>query len=180
MNKISYQQLYELYVVEKLPMWKISEVLKVAIGTVFNYLKKYNIKTRSQSEAMKGKKLSIEQRMAIGRKSKGRKHSPETRKKMSEAKKIHGQGHKKQRRDGYVYVYFPEHPKSTKDGYIMEHILVIEKSIGRHLEPNECVHHINENKKDNRVENLKLMTKSEHMRYHTTKRWQAKRGGMTY
>ena len=180
MNKIPYLQLYDMYIVQRMPMWKISNELNVAVGTVFNYLKKYNIKTRSVSEATKGRKLSLEQRLEIGRRSKGRKASLETRTKMSEAKKIHGAGHKKQRQDGYIAVYYPEHPKSNKEGYIMEHILVVEGAIGRHLVANECVHHINENKRDNRIENLKIMTKSEHMRYHSTKRWQAKRGGMTY
>jgi hypothetical protein len=67
------------------------------------------------------------------------------------------------------------HPKSTKSGYVMEHILVIEKELGRHLKDNECVHHINEIRSDNRAENLKVMTKSEHMRYHSNKRWEVKR-----
>ncbi len=174
MDLIPYSDIYELYVVKQMPMWKISQELNVAVGTVFNYLKKYNIRTRSSSEANKGRKLSPEHRLAISRRMKGFKHSDETRKKMSEAKKIHRQGHKKRRCDGYIAVYYPDHPKSTKDGYIMEHILVVEKSIGRHLEENECVHHINENREDNRIENLKLMTKSEHMSYHAKKRWEAK------
>jgi len=48
------------------------------------------------------------------------------------------------------------------------HILLMEWKIGRKLRKDECVHHINEIRNDNRLSNLKLMTKSEHGRHHAT------------
>lgn len=67
---------------------------------------------------------------------------------------------------GYYYIYNPKHPNSIKRGYVAEHRLVAEKMIGRYLKENEVVHHINENKLDNRPENLKVMTAWEHMKLH--------------
>lgn len=84
-------------------------------------------------------------------------------------------GHEKKRTDGYIKVYVPDHPNCTADGYVMKHILVVERAIGRYLTEKECVHHINHIRDDNRIENLKLMTISEHMAMHMKERYEKRR-----
>ena len=48
------------------------------------------------------------------------------------------------------------------------HRIVMEGHIGRQLERTEVVHHINGDITDNRIENLQLMTLSEHGKLHQT------------
>lgn len=50
------------------------------------------------------------------------------------------------------------------------HRLVAEKMIGRPLLPNEVVHHIDQNKRNNDPNNLMVMTPSEHSRLHARQR----------
>lgn len=58
------------------------------------------------------------------------------------------------------------HPLADPNGYAYEHLLVW-RSAGRILpKANELIHHKNENKTDNRLENLELKTRANHNIYH--------------
>ena len=70
-------------------------------------------------------------------------------------------------------------PRLQKNGYLTLtvgnkkkylHRLIMEEYLGRKLEKYEQVHHINEDKLDNRIENLELVCISEHQRKHAIDR----------
>lgn len=67
---------------------------------------------------------------------------------------------------GYWYIHKPEHPHATKGGYVAEHIFVATKSAGRMLQPGECVHHKDLNKRNNRSDNLLICPRKRHRQYH--------------
>lgn len=57
----------------------------------------------------------------------------------------------------YVLVYKPDHKYGkTKKGWILEHRMVVENFIEKRLRKGWCIHHVDENKQNNNVENLMI------------------------
>ena len=69
-------------------------------------------------------------------------------------------------KDGYLRMYSGKHLYANGRKAIHVHVMVMEMHIGRALQLDECVHHINGIKTDNRLENLELMRHAEHSREH--------------
>ena len=67
---------------------------------------------------------------------------------------------------GYITINKPDHPRADSRGYVMQHIVVFEEATGIAVPENCCVHHLNMNKSDNRIENLCLMLTSAHTSFH--------------
>lgn len=62
---------------------------------------------------------------------------------------------------GYKIIKNKEHPHANKQGYVLEHRLVMERHLDRYLTKEEVVHHRNEIKSDNYIENLFLFPNDE-------------------
>lgn len=63
---------------------------------------------------------------------------------------------------GYLMITHGKHARKFK----YQHRQVMEEYLGRPLESHEIVHHVNGDKKDNRIENLEIMTRAEHIQHH--------------
>lgn len=66
---------------------------------------------------------------------------------------------------GYILVTDPEYARDS-DNYAFEHRKIMQEALGRRLRRDEVVHHINEDKTDNRLENLQVMSLAEHTGLH--------------
>lgn len=78
---------------------------------------------------------------------------------------------------GYIEVQAPDHPLAVRNGYIREHRLIAEQHLQAtdpdspfllegYLHPGADVHHVNDVKDDNRIENLEVMWRGQHTRHH--------------
>lgn len=74
---------------------------------------------------------------------------------------------KKKDRQGYILLNIPDHPQAKK-GWVQEHRVVVEKFIGRYLNPEEVVHHLDFDKENNKIDNLMIFPNQKaHMKFHT-------------
>jgi len=69
--------------------------------------------------------------------------------------------------NGYPIVKAPKHHRANNSGYVYEHILVMEKKLGRQISSDEVIHHKDHNRANNRPDNLELVpNQSKHLKQH--------------
>jgi hypothetical protein len=139
--------LEQKYLIEKCSISEIAKLCKVSMCPIFRNLKKFGIKTRTISE---GEIESFKKNPRQGKSGK-----------LASGWK----GGRCIDSKGYISVLIFEHSHG-RNKRIAEHRLVMEKYLGRHLNPNEIIHHKNGNRTDNRIENLKLSTRQKHQSSH--------------
>ena len=180
MNETDVRNALTMYNTGDYPVYAVAKMFGVSVGKMYYVLRdagcKFTRKRRKpytkeewlhRSAAQKGKIISEAQRKAISEKNSCNYNG------------LNGYGHTKVHTKGYVLAYVPHHPKAHKDGYVMLHTIIMERSIGRYLQPNEVVHHINHNRQDNRLENLALMDKKAHMSMHMKERYEKRRNDLS-
>lgn len=152
------EEMRRLYFDERKSLREVGRKLGWSDKGVSYQLKKNFGQLRSRSEALIGRKVTEKMREAARRLGK------------SQVGPKNPSWKGRVKRSGYIAIRVNNHPYASADGYVMEHRLVMEKVLGRFLLPHEDVHHLNGIKTDNRPENLKVMTKQEHARFHGEER----------
>ena len=67
----------------------------------------------------------------------------------------------------YEYIIDKTHPRANTDGAVYVHMIVAEQKLGRHLLPEEVVHHKDLNKLNNSPDNLMIFASNgDHTRFH--------------
>ncbi len=70
------------------------------------------------------------------------------------------------RNKGYVLVFKPNHQRAV-GGYVRRSLLVAEQKLGRTLNDGEVVHHLNQQRDDDRPENIEVLpSQSNHIALH--------------
>lgn len=146
--------------VDKLSLRQMAEMVGVDKSTISYNMRKNKLPYRSRVEGVQ--KAHKQGRIKYGQnKGKtGRPITPEQRRKMVLGIRSKWRGHKTNHNLGYLLI-------TIEGRQVLEHRYVMERHLKRKLKTTEDVHHINGDKKDNRIENLHLFkSRSAHSYYH--------------
>ena len=150
MKRLAIQKTFleRMYIEQEMSSDQIATHLKVARSSIQRYLSLYKIR-RTRSEAQRVAYTKLRRKPILALKGRTGPNHPSWK----GGTKTH---------KGYRLCLHPEHPRSDKRGYILEHILRWEEYHQRSLPEGWVVHHINGIRDDNRAKNLMAMPKRNH------------------
>ena len=172
MNYQNRTWLYKKYWVEELSVHKIAKIFGITSMAIWYWMVKLNIPRRTLKQCNLGEKNHFY----------GKHHTEKTKRENSISHRgknhNHWKGGIKIDSDGYILIWIdsesPFYIMKDHQNYIKEHRLVMAQHLNRCLKSWEVIHHkgikypVNsiQNKQDNRIENLVLMSNSEHTMLH--------------
>lgn len=152
---IKKEELLQLYEKEHRTVSELSVLFDCNVSTLRRHLARNNIRIRSQSEEMSGRKLTPEHKEKIIKNLKiaSGKDNPNWKGGKS------WKGRSKE--TGYVLL-------RVGNRYVPEHRYVIEKELGEPLSPYWHVHHLDGDKHNNHIDNLLVVNRKIHAQIHMT------------
>jgi hypothetical protein len=157
---IDYEQLKSLYCQNQLSLPEVSKVTGVSQSKIRNYLLQEKL-LRSRSDAIR--LAASKGNLGSGNRGKKVVFSDQWKANMSKARNAYAEVNSagvSLKPNGYIEITRGENKGRSV------HVVAMELFIGRRLRKNEVVHHKDENKQNNALENLELMTKSQHAVHH--------------
>ncbi len=142
---------------------EVSEKTGIPKSTIRFRLKKDGVlRSRSDSIRLASKKGRMSSNKGIKRI-----FTPEWKENIRQGKLRHGELSAKgvsRKPSGYLEITRGDNKGKS------QHVVIMEEHLGRRINRSEVVHHINGVKDDNRIENLQVMSASDHMRHHAYER----------
>lgn len=183
----SHDQMIEMYISQKLTQKQIAKLHGVNQMTVCNWLVYYDIKARPLGGRLtvildpdELRSQYIDRKWTMEQISKHFKCGESTVRQnliryglqisvreVRERKAAGNLGVVSKGSNGYSCVRIPGHPGANPNGVVAKHRLAAESAMGRYLEPDEQVHHINTRKNEDQSSNLAVIKgRGDHARVH--------------
>lgn len=168
---VDFGRLRQLYIDELKSIPQVSKELGVSQSTIRARLKEHGL-LRTRADAIR---LAAQQdRLSSARRGKKRVFTDEWKRNISRSLRTSKAATTKgvsKKPSGYIEVTTGEHKGRGL------HVVLMEQALGRPIKDDEVIHHIDRNRSNNELNNLQIMTRSEHTRLHRLEQSQRKNHG---